>query len=442
MSYSIANFNWVLSIISIVLCVYMIAVVQVVKSMDKRIRGIEMMILISLIGIAVCWEGGMMLNGKEGAILRVAHLMLTAGEFMYTILLCIFFSLQLLQLVDPDRQCIQQRRALNVFYSVVLAATLIFSYTGVYFRIDEANRYSRAPHFWISILMAAVLIFGDAMILILRKDRLSTRMKMALWIGFSVAFIALPMTQKFYGVYFGLMAGTLAAAIFLLFLMLDKSEQDARRFKETEAVRHAIVLSQVQPHFLYNALDSIYYLCGSDPKMAQQAVSWFSDYLRMNLHSFTNTAPVPFSTERRHVETYLELEKMSTGDALQYRFDCETENFLLPALTVQPLVENAVRHGILKKEEGGTVVISTRALEDRTVITIEDDGVGFDPEAPLKDGKTHIGIQNVRARIEAMFGGTLEIQSEPGKGTVVTVTLYQDRAKPREDPLIPGSYRK
>ena len=193
--------------------------------------------------------------------------------------------------------------------------------------------------------------------------------------------------------------------------------------EELQESRIAIMRSQIQPHFLYNALESIYHLCGKDPQRAQQALGEFSDYLRMNLASLDRKMPVSFEAELKHIETYLMLEKMSTDDELDCVFDIETVAFSLPALSVQPLVENAVKHGIGNKPGGGTVTLRTREYADRFEVTVCDDGAGFDPEAKPDDAKLHIGIENIRQRLAAMCGGTLQITSRIGQGTTAVVTI-------------------
>lgn len=197
------------------------------------------------------------------------------------------------------------------------------------------------------------------------------------------------------------------------------SKQEA----ELSESRIHIMLSQIQPHFLFNTLTSISVLCERDPLKAQTALSDFSDYLRGNLDSLRRAAPVPFSKELKHVKTYIALEKMRFEEELQVVYDIEAEGFMLPALTVQPLVENAVKYGVGKKPGGGTVTIFTREQENSYLIRISDDGVGYDPTKTLNDGRTHIGIENVRSRLASMIGGTLTIESEKDKGTIATIQI-------------------
>ena len=192
--------------------------------------------------------------------------------------------------------------------------------------------------------------------------------------------------------------------------------------KELEESRIAITLSQIQPHFLYNSLSSISALCRDAPE-AQAALSDFADYLRGNMDSLASREQIPFAQELRHIETYLRLEKLRFGELLRVEYDIQASDFLLPPLTVQPIVENAVKHGACQKREGGTVILRTRREGSVVTITVEDDGVGFDTERPPRDGRSHVGIQNVRSRLRQMAGGELEIRSVPGAGTTAVITL-------------------
>ena len=115
-------------------------------------------------------------------------------------------------------------------------------------------------------------------------------------------------------------------------------------------------------------------------------------------------------------------------------YEIETSDFFLPALSLQPLVENAVRHGVTKREEGGTIWVSTRESKEAYLVTIRDDGVGFDPARPQKDGREHVGIENVRSRLAAQCDGLLTIASRPGQGTVAQVRIPKTTGQGKENP--------
>ena len=213
-------------------------------------------------------------------------------------------------------------------------------------------------------------------------------------------------------------------------IILKKREKELyERLKETDI---SIMLSQIQPHFLYNSLSTIRELCIEDPKKAQEALEEFSSFLRGNMDSLRSKVPVPFSRELAHVKHYLHLEQIRFGDELHVEYDIREDDFFLPTLTIQPIVENAVKYGVGNKEEGGTVWIETRRDGDQIVITIRDDGIGFDVDEiehiPIqKDGRTHIGLSNVKHRIEKMVNGTMTIRSRKETGTEVKITLKTER---------------
>ncbi|MBO6137308.1 MAG: histidine kinase [Lachnospiraceae bacterium] len=198
-------------------------------------------------------------------------------------------------------------------------------------------------------------------------------------------------------------------------------------FSEIDGMKAKLTLSQINPHFIFNTLNTIYYLCEKDSGEAQNAIEDFSAYLRENMDSIKNMEPIPFNKELMHVKQYLELEKLRYEDDLKVVYDINARDFSIPALSVQALVENAVHHGLGKSNSGGTVTISSWKGRETIVVKVEDDGVGFNVNAKLSDGKSHTGIENVRSLLERMCGGTLEIISERGKGTVAMIRIPAKR---------------
>ena len=228
----------------------------------------------------------------------------------------------------------------------------------------------------------------------------------------------------------------LIACVFALILKREtrKSVQAVLETQRIEAEKQAmelklqeshisIMLSQIQPHFLYNTLNSIYQLCETNPMRARTLVNSFAEYLRNNLSTLEEPGLISFETELAHVNTYLDIEKVRFEDTLEIEYDVKCVDFSLPVLTVQPIVENAVKHGTSKKRGGGKVTISTREEKENYVITVSDTGCGFDPTKPKNDGKVHVGIENVKQRLTNMCAGTLTIQSTVGEGTVATIRI-------------------
>jgi sensor histidine kinase YesM len=201
-------------------------------------------------------------------------------------------------------------------------------------------------------------------------------------------------------------------------------ERAALKDKELAETRLATVASQIRPHFLFNTLDGIYYLVAEDPKRAQQAIDEFSAYLRANLESLEQTSAVPIEKELSHVRTYLELEKMSMEDLLEFEIDQRASGFRVPVLSVQTLAENAVKHGVGKKQGGGRVAVSTQEEQDCYLVVVADNGVGFDVASV--GGEGHVGLENTRTRLEALCGGSLIVESATGEGATVTMRIPKD----------------
>lgn len=188
--------------------------------------------------------------------------------------------------------------------------------------------------------------------------------------------------------------------------------------------RISTMMSQIRPHFIYNTLGSIEQLCELDPPKAGELVHNFAKYLRGNFGELDNPKPIFMSQEMEHVRHYIHIENVRFPD-MTFSFEMRSEDFRLPALTVQPIVENAIKHGLMKLQKGGTIRVTSYETDTDYCICVEDNGVGFDTNK-LLDDKKHIGIRNIRDRLKMMVDGTLEIESTPGVGTKVTITIPKE----------------
>lgn len=204
----------------------------------------------------------------------------------------------------------------------------------------------------------------------------------------------------------------------------DIAERNAKLEAELAEGRMASMLSQIQPHFIFNSLTAIGEINKQNPTQGVQALYEFSDYLRANFDSLTNTSTISFEKELAHTKNYLSLEKKRFEDRVQVSYDIEATKFSVPPLTLQPLVENAVRHGVTAQNENGQIHIATRELGECWQITIKDDGVGFVTDKVFCDNENiHVGIDAVKQRLAFMCDGTLSIESVLGKGTTCIIEI-------------------
>ena len=231
-----------------------------------------------------------------------------------------------------------------------------------------------------------------------------------------------------YSIYsIGLIAGFLTH---YLFYYIQRGRIINEQQQELSEQQMRIMISQIQPHFIYNCLSAISYLCVEDGEKAAKAIEDFSNYLRGNFSNIDRTRIVPFSKELEHTQAYLRLEKMRFENRVNVEYDIKCSDFVIPSLTLQPIVENAVKHGICKKAKGGTVKIHTYEDNKNYYIKVEDDGIGFDMnEAMNEDERIHVGLRNVENRIEHLAFGKIEINSTPNVGTVVVLTLPKEKIK-------------
>lgn len=205
--------------------------------------------------------------------------------------------------------------------------------------------------------------------------------------------------------------------------------KQAERAKELELAllssKMDLMLSQIKPHFVFNALSVIHDLCDKDPYKAKEALDYFSTYLKSNLNSVNENRCIAFEKELRHVESYLYIEKIRKGEKLNVIYDIKCKDFEIPPLSVQTIIENAVRHGIGAKEEGGTVMLSTSEDNRFYYVIVMDDGVGFDINncRPDDDGRKHIGMSNTKSRIKDLLNGEVIFDTSPGRGTKVTIEI-------------------
>lgn len=194
-------------------------------------------------------------------------------------------------------------------------------------------------------------------------------------------------------------------------------------------IRH--LQAQINPHFLFNSLNTIASFCRTSPERARELLKNLASFMRKNLDS---RGFVGLDEEVEQVRSYLTIEQARFGERVRVEIDIADEcyQWRVPSLLIQPLVENSIRHGISRKEEGGLVRLVARMEEDELVVTVEDDGLGMSAEKAAKvlagglgSRRDSIGLSNCNNRLEQLFGvrHRLRIASSPGKGTVVSFRI-------------------
>lgn len=348
----------------------------------------------------------------------------------YLVLICFAYCLVSF-LREKKKVSWKFAHAIAVSCAVSAVLNIMSVYNGTLFYIDATGTFTYTDLYMIDNLFDLSIIFTQ-IIYVLKYRKTLTRRGTFILLTFSIFPLAAMPLQLFWDTTPKCMATTMSLiALYMLFQgeltrqLAEKKKELAEKERQLGESRIATMISQIQPHFIYNTLGTIEQLCLEQPERASKLVHDFSLYLRGNFSQIDNAALIGISRELEHVRHYADIEQTRFPD-MTIQFDLQSGEFLLPALTIQPLVENAIKHGLMKLESGGTVTICTFETDRHYCVSVVDDGVGFDPSV-LRDETKHIGIRNIRGRLEAMCNGTLMIDSAPGKGTTALIRI------PKED---------
>lgn len=300
--------------------------------------------------------------------------------------------------------------------------------TGLMVQIDESGNTLYGPYFWVAELTAVLIVIFDIVRIIVSQIRkkLDSGTAVGMYLFVALPLVILPVMNILGTPSFLFVAVTISYLIMYISIHIRQEHLTLSKEVDSEKMQTELIMSQIQPHFIFNSLTTIKYLCRKDTQMASAAVTRFAQYLRRNLDVVSNKSMVQFKDELEHTQTYLWLEQLRFGQVLQVKFDIETDQFFIPPLSLQPIVENAVKHGVTKKIGGGTVSISTRDKGNYYEIVVQDDGLGFDEQKIHEDGEAHIGIHDVRKRISEIKGSTLMVNSRVGEGTVVVYKIMKE----------------
>ncbi len=327
-----------------------------------------------------------------------------------------------LNYVDLETKTIKALSIINIslFFSFIIL-DIINIFTGIFFTASDGE-YIRAKTMIISQGYQLVMFVIVFVVTIFNK-KLNLREKTAFGAYCVLPLIAIFLQNAFKGYAIAYLSIIFAVEVLFLFLNVQKNIALTREEEKNKEAQIKLMLSQIQPHFIYNSLSAISTLITIDPDKAQEALDRFTEYLRHNLSSLTATRLINFKDELKHIKTYIALEQMRFNNRINVIYDIQVDDFSIPPLCIQPLVENAIKHGILKKIEGGTLTISTYERNNYYVVDIKDDGVGFNMEDVDFESNKHVGLNNIRYRIDTMCHGDITVNSKIGEGTEVIVTF-------------------
>ena len=315
-------------------------------------------------------------------------------------------------------------KTLRVIVAVHTAICLTAFFAPWVFFVDPTGHWHRGPlgvtPFVVSFILLLWIVIGalvkyrgirqrEAVVPVVMAIMVSIAVFMDVDLGFSpdVSFLTVAMAES--------------TVFFYIWMHLQFVREHENALKAEQRIK--IMMSQIQPHFLFNTLSTIQALTEVDPERASKVIEEFAMYLRQNINSLNQESLIPVKKEIEHTRIYSDIEQVRFP-SIKIDYEIEDDDFLIPPLTIQPMVENAIRHGVRGKKHGW-VSVSIIREDNAHVITIRDNGKGFDVDKMIEDTMKgdHIGVKNVRDRIIDMTGGTFDIESTVDEGTLVTMRI-------------------
>ncbi|SCW70436.1 Histidine kinase [Ruminococcaceae bacterium YRB3002] len=302
-------------------------------------------------------------------------------------------------------------------YQILLTSTWFTDYIYYFVPGDGYNR----GRYYSALLIPPVINIALVLTGILRRKSKLTPKHFTALLTFVVTPFVCTILQMFSSGVLLVILGTSISALFMfVYVLFDQVENTVRQTEENAMQKASIMKLQMRPHFIFNTMMSIYYLCEQDPGKAQNVILDFTTYLRKNFTAIANEDTIPFSEELEHTKAYLGVEQVRYDGRITVCYDIQHTLFRIPPLTLQPIVENSVKHGIDPDKESLSITIHTTKESKQTVIKVEDNGTGFDG---TDNDDPHIALNNIRQRLQMICKGTLSISERDGGGTVVTVAI-------------------
>lgn len=414
------------SILSLILAICMVLGGEMQNKLNRLFVYLLLCNMAVLLNDAAAWlfKGHMDIISYYGV--RISNMCAFSAEY---VLLAIFTNYISSYIRTKTPISKTPARIVWILCFAAVAMVILNQFNHMYYMIDEDNMYQRQSYFWLSMVWPIAGMLINAGILIRYRNHIDR--KEGITFGCYIFLPVLAMTIQIFVYGIALVNLLVTVGILILYINIQLEQVKHAKEKELELAdsRMAVLVSQIQPHFLYNCLTVIRHLCDTDPKQAGDAVTEFALYMRGNLDALTSKQMIPFWMELEHTKNYLSLEKRRFGDKVKVQFHIEADQFLIPPLTVQTLVENAVRHGIAEKPGSGTVTIRTKEAVDDFCVEIVDDGAGMTLD-DRPDGHRHVGLDNTKKRLELMCGGRVSIESEKGQGTAITILIPKGGTTP------------
>lgn len=406
--------NFAIVVSALVISVLGLLLAFFLRKTDRESRGFFPIFFLLLLG----YTASATVNEFSGTAVLSQISMFSNSLFSSMLIPAI--TLYLLHCAEKDWRHSPLFGAVVVLWIVYFVLLVVTQFTTFIYYFTPDNVYHRGPWYPLLLIPPALLMAANLIVLWRCRAALTHRQRIAFLIYCVVPLVCMILQMFFYGPLLIVLGTSVAMLFMFIFLLYDQVERMIRQAEESARQRASISVLQMRPHFIYNTMMSIYYLCEQDSKKAQQVIMDFTSYLRKNFTAVAKETTISFVEELEHTRAYLAVEQARFEGQLYVEFDTPYTAFQLPVLTLQPIVENAVKHGLDPELDPLYISVLTREVKKGVEICVIDTGPGFNE---FDNDEPHIAIKNIRERLEMMCGGTLTVAPREQGGSTVTVFI-------------------
>ena len=423
-----AVMNLIIAVIGCAVCILSLCFIAFGIKRNTETAIIMLFLFIFLLVRNLCVAFLQLTQGHHGAFWEEGIYIAGFGTYLFSILSSYLISFFVLNNVIISKEGIRRIRIiLNVFLVVCMIVLVWAQISGLLVNIDDSGMYYMGQFYYHSNLMSVAYMAFDIVMLAIHGKEISKKQRLVFGLLILSPLLA-TLAKPFYK---NLHVATLLSSISLTLIVIMIVKENTSEYRRQESIKNQLeidlMLGQIQPHFLFNVLYVIQEICHINPETAAEAIGEFSKYLRHNMDSISIRTPIPFKEELEHVEHYVSLQQLRFGETLEVQYELGCTDFKMPTLTLQPIVENAIRYGVRMAPKGrGKVLVKTIEHPDCYEIDVIDNGPGFDVNKVPNDGMSHTGLKNVRERLAQVSGGELTVTSAPGEGTTVRMIIPKE----------------
>ena len=349
--------------------------------------------------------------------------------YLFSVLSAFFFTEYVITYWEENNA---RKSRLHLISGAILAAGVFILFAeqmrGHLFIVYENGTYTTEHAHYLGYLLVTLFMVMDLLISMVHWKKLNIRKQLAFGAYIILPLVSILIRRWILEIYLVALASSLSMTVMLVVEIYEHTEEYRQQVRRNAQMETEMMISQIQPYVLIGVLNAIQKIGQTNPDKAILAIGDCERLLLHNITTMSRNGPIPFTDELDNAMLYISLERLRFGDDLEVHYYLTSTDFILPTLTMQPLVENAITNAVETNPHAkGSVTIGTDEYADRYEVVITDNGTGYLPDSVQDAAMRKAGIENIRNRLLAVCGGSLRIETVSGRGSTVTITLPKPR---------------